>query len=203
MSGNMHDSGLSAPRAPVLQELLTLLSRTSFHASPTPTYPLACGMMSRFYIDCKKGLSHPRVRELAGQALFDRVQGVQVEAVGGLLIGAYPVAIALSDAAWRKRIDLSVFVIRKEPKGHGLRKYVEGDVQQGARVVIVDDVITSGTSTIQAIEKSRDAGLVVVKALALVDREEAGGREAIEQLGIPLESLFTLSDFISIAPSEV
>lgn len=201
MSSSIPTSGLSVPRAPVLLELLSLLGRTSFHASLTPTYPLACGLMSRYYIDCKKGLSHPRVRELAGQALFERIQGVQVEAVGGLLIGAYPVAIALSDAAWRKGVDLRVFVIRKEPKGHGLKKYVEGDVQPGARVVIVDDVITSGASTVQAIEKSRDAELLVVKVLALVDREEAGGREAIEQLGVPFESLFTLSDFVSIASS--
>lgn len=202
MSSSIEGSILSAPRAPVLQELLTLLSRTSFHASSTPAYPLACGKMSRFYIDCKKGLSHPRVRELAGQALFDRVHGIQVDAVGGLLIGAYPVAIALSDAAWRKHVTLRVFVIRKEPKSHGLRKYVEGDVEPGARVVIVDDVITSGISTVQAIEKSRDAGFVVVKALAIVDREEADGRKAIERLGVPFESLFTLSDFVSIAPSE-
>lgn len=201
MSSSIPSSGLSVPRAPMLQELLSLLSRTSFHASPTPAYPLACGLMSRYYIDCKKGLSHPRVRELAGQALFERIQGVQVEAVGGLLIGAYPVAIALSDAAWRKGVDVRVFVIRKEPKGHGLKQYVEGDVQPGARVVIVDDVITSGASTVQAIEKSRDAELLVVKALALVDREEAGGREAIEQLGVPFESLFTLRDFVSIASS--
>lgn len=197
MSGNKLASVLSAPRVPVLQELLTLFSRAAFHASPTPIYPLACGTMSPFYIDSKKGLSHPYVRELAGQALFDLIQDVQVEAVGGLLIGAYPVAIALSDAAWRKHVDLSVFVIRKDPKLHGLRKCIEGDVPQGAHVVIVDDVITSGASTVQAIEKSRDAGLVVVKVLALVDREEAGGREAIEKLGVPFESLFTLSDFIS------
>lgn len=188
---------VSAPLTPNLQELLTLLGRTSFHTSPTPEYQLARGTMSRYYIDCKKGLSYPRVRELAGQALFDRVQDVQVDAVGGLLIGAYPVAIALSDAAWKKGVVLRVFVIRKEPKVHGLRKFVEGDMQPHARVVIVDDVITSGASTIQAIEKSREAGFEVAKVLALVDREEAGGREAIEQHGVPFESLFTLSNFIS------
>lgn len=202
MNSSMQSSGPSAPHAPALRELLTLLSRTSFHASSTPTYPLACGTMSRFYIDCKKGLSHPRVRELAGQALFERIHGVQADAIGGLLIGAYPVAIAVSDAAWRKQIDLSVFVIRKEPKGHGLRQYIEGDVQHGDHVIIVDDVITSGASTVQAIKRSREAGLLVVRALALVDREEAGGREAIEQLGVTFQSLFTLSDFVSVASSE-
>lgn len=203
MSSIIPSSDLSAPRAPVLSELLSLLSRTSFLANPTPIYPLACGLRSRYYIDCKKGLGYPRVRELVGQALFERIQDVQADAVGGLLIGAYPVAIALSDAAWRKGVNLKVFVIRKEPKDHGLKKYVEGDVQSGARVVIVDDVITSGASTVQAIEKSRDAGFLVVKVLALVDREEAGGREAIEQFAVPFEPLFTLSDFVSLVSSGV
>jgi len=180
---------------PNRQRLFQLLFETAFLASPTPRYPLSSGIVSPYYIDCRRALSYPEVRRLVGELLFERIPPLPVEAIGGLALGAYPLAIAISDAAYAKGVLLRVFVIRSEPKAHGLKKVLEGEVRKGDRVVIVDDVITTGRSAIEAILKSREEGLTVVKALALVDRQEAGGRECIESYGIPFEALFTLQDF--------
>jgi orotate phosphoribosyltransferase len=176
------------------ERLLDLLIQTkSFKWSPTPIFPLASGAMSSFYVDCRLGLSHAEIRQVVGELMLERVESPS-DAVGGLLIGAYPIAIAVSDAAYRRGRDLRVFVVRKEPKSHGMKKLIEGDVAEGNRVSIVDDVITSGRSTIEAIEKSRDAGLIVTQALAIIDRQEQDGRARIEALGVPVGALCTLHE---------
>jgi len=177
------------------KDLLEILTKTkAFKSSPTPIFPLASGKMSSFYIDCRVGLSHPDARRIVGEMILDLAQG-PIDAVGGLLIGAYPVAIAVSDAAHRRNgQDLRVFVVRKEPKAHGLKKLIEGDVRKGDRVLIVDDVITSGGSTIEAIQKSREEGLIVSQAIAIIDREEQEGRKRIEDEGVRFAALCTLRD---------
>jgi len=177
------------------ERLLQLLLETqSFKSSSEPIFPLASGAKSPFYIDCKVGLSFPEARRVVGDLILDLIDP-PVDAVGGLLIGAYPIAIAVSDAAYRRNGQiLRAFVVRKEPKPHGLRKMIEGDVGDGDRVVIVDDVITSGKSTIEAIRKSREAGLVVSQAIAIIDREEQGGRQGIEAERVKFKALCTLRD---------
>jgi len=152
--------------------------------------------LSRHYIDCKKAFSNPEARRLIGELIFEKIYDLPAHAIGGLAIGAYPIAIAVSDIAYAKKGQiLNAFVVRREPKRHGLKKFIEGDVKPGDQVIIVDDVITSGRSTIEAIEKCREAGLIVLKAVSLVDREEENGRKNIEQHGIALDALFTMSDF--------
>jgi len=174
--------------------LLRILVETgSFRFSETP-FALASGAMSNYYVDCKVGLSHARMREIVGQLIMERIAGLDVGAVGGLLIGAYPIAIAVSDADSKTGKEIRAFAVRKDPKKHGTKKLLEGDVQAGDRVVIVDDVITSGGSTIEAIQKSREAGLQVVKAVAIIDRQEQNGRKNIEAEGIPFEALCTLDE---------
>jgi orotate phosphoribosyltransferase len=127
--------------------------------------------------------------------MMERCKGLRFDAVGGLVMGAYPVAIAVSDAFYRHgQNEVRAFVIRKEPKKHGLRKRIEGDVKDGEKVLIVDDVITSGESTMEAIQQSREAGLEVSRAIAIIDREEQNGRQAIEAQGVKFEALFRLSD---------
>ncbi|HYR53126.1 MAG TPA: orotate phosphoribosyltransferase [Candidatus Dormibacteraeota bacterium] len=177
------------------ERLVQILIKTrAFKWSPTPSFPLASGALSRFYIDCRVGLSYPEAREVVGDLLLERIVP-PVSAVGGLLIGAYPVAIAASDAAYRKNKEvIRVFAIRKEPKDHGMKKLIEGDVSKGDRVVIVDDVITSGGSTIEAIVRSREAGLIVEQAIAIIDREEQRGKARIEEHGVRCDALCTLSD---------
>ncbi len=179
-----------------------LVETRSFIFSPTPSIPLASGKMSRYYVDCKVGLSYPEMRRIVGDLIFERIERESIHAVGGLVIGAYPIAIAVSDAAYRStgRI-LRAFVVRKEPKPHGMRKLVEGAVTEGDRVVIVDDVITSGQSTIDAIKRSRQEGLEVVRAVAIIDREEQDGRNRIEAEGVPFESLCTLRELQSLSES--
>jgi len=166
----------------------------SFHYSDKPTYPLASGKLSKYYIDCKVALSHANIRGLVGEIILDMLGHIQINAVGGLIIGAYPVAIAVSDAAAKRGINISAFVVRKDPKPHGLRKYIEGDVEKGQRVLIVDDVVTTGESTFLAIRRCKEEGLEVVKAIALVDRQEQEGRENIEKTGVKFDSILTLKD---------
>jgi orotate phosphoribosyltransferase len=177
------------------EKLLQLLIDTkSFKWSDTPVFPLVSGAMSRFYVDCRLGMSHPEMRQVVGDMMLDLVQP-PVDAVGGLLVAAFPIAIALSDAAYRHgRPTIRVFVARKEAKSHGLKKLIEGDVREGDRAVIVDDVITSGKSIIEAIEKSRDAGLVVTQALAIIDRGEQDGKARIEALGVTVSALCTMAE---------
>ena len=178
------------------ERLIRILIETkAFQYSQTPIFTLASGAKSSFYVDCRAALSYPEAREIVGDLMLDRLGPGQVDAVGGLLIGAFPIAIALSDAAYRRKNPLlRVFVVRKEPKEHGLRKLIEGAVRPGERAVIVDDVITSGKSTIEAIRKSREFGLDVTRAIAILDREEQGGRQAVEAEGVRLDTLCTLRD---------
>jgi len=181
--------------APSERLIRILIETKAFQYSQTPIFTLASGAKSSFYVDCRAALSYPEAREIVGDLMLDRLDPGQVDAVGGLLIGAFPIAIALSDAAYRRKNPLlRVFVVRKEPKEHGLRKLIEGAVRPGERAVIVDDVITSGKSTIEAIRKSREFGLDVTRAIAILDREEQGGRQAVEAEGVRLDTLCTLRD---------
>jgi orotate phosphoribosyltransferase len=182
-----------------------LLDTHSFKSSPVPIYPLASGVLSPVYIDCRLALSYPEARQLVGRLIYDRVRSLDLDAVGGLLVGAYPIAIAVSDAAHSLSGKvIRAFGVRKEPKEHGLKKVIEGDVSRGQRFLIVDDVITSGKSTIEAIRKCRQEGLEVLKAIALIDRQEQDGRRNIEAEGVAFEALFTLDDLRSFkAPSRM
>src|SRR5262245_3450846 len=120
--------------------LINIIARTSFNKSDEPAFPLASGAMSRFYVDCKKAFSYAEARDLIGRLILEKAAGLEFDAVGGLILGAYPVALAVSDAAYRAngRV-IKAFVVRKESKGHGLKKNFEGDVEPGERVLIVDD----------------------------------------------------------------
>ena len=110
----------------VRDRLLQILVETgSFRFSETATFPLASGAMSRYYVDCKVGLSHPQMREIVGQLILERTAGLNAGAVGGLLIGAYPIAIAVSDAAYKSGNLIRAFVVRKEPFGNKLNPEAE------------------------------------------------------------------------------
>lgn len=177
------------------ERLLQLVCETSFTWAPDQRYRLASGKLSEFYIDCKKALSYPEVRSLLGKLALEEVDATSFDAVGGLELGAYPIAIAVSDACYRQaHKTLKVFIARKQPKAHGLKRLVEGDVNREDRVLIVDDVITTGDSTIDAIRKAREEGLKVSEVLALVDRQEANGAANIESQAVKFKSLFTMAD---------
>jgi orotate phosphoribosyltransferase len=156
------------------QELIDMLCRKSFQYSQQPAFKLVSGRMSHFYVNCKPTTLSPRGMLLVGYLLYERLQGAGVTAVGGLTFGADPVAFAAAFASELSKDPIKAFSIRKTQKDHGIVKWVEGDVQKGERVAIVDDVATTGGSTITAIERARTEGLEVVKAVVLVDRQEGG-----------------------------
>ena len=182
-----------------VQRLLQMIVETSFHISSEPVYPLASGVLSKYYIDCKIALSYPEVRELIGNLIVEQISFEELDAVGGLALGAYPIAVAVSDALYRRSgKTIRAFVVRKEPKAHGLKKHIEGHVAKGDRVLIVDDVITSGKSTMDAIIRSRDEQLNVVRAIALIDRQELEGARRIQEAHVPFSTLFTLQNLVDM-----
>ncbi|MGH7917902.1 MAG: orotate phosphoribosyltransferase [Candidatus Binataceae bacterium] len=179
---------------------LEIIRGTSFKAAPEPVFRLASGRLSRYYVDCKQALSYPEARALLGKLIFEQIKGRQFDAIGGLEIGAYPIATAVSDAIYQRTgASVRVFVVRKEAKDHGVGKMLAGDAKAGDRTLIVDDVITSGKSTIDALERARQAGLNVTHVMVLVDRQEDRGKANIEAHGVSCASLFTLPDLINAA----
>jgi orotate phosphoribosyltransferase len=183
------------------QKLLWLLARLSFRLGQ---FKLSSGGTSDYYIDCRTTTLHAEGGRLTGQAILELLEQnhIVAEAVGGLTLGADPVVSNVATAsAWRARSDpaaplLHGFLVRKAEKAHGTARRIEGFSRPGARVVIVDDVCTTGASTISAIEAAREAGMIVAAVVCIVEREEANGRPAVESAAgsAPFFSLFKASD---------
>jgi len=183
------------------QQLLTLLSRLSFKLGQ---FKLSSGGTSDYYIDCRTTTLHAEGGRLAGHAILELLEhhNVAAEAVGGLTMGADPIVSNVATAsAWRALSKpgaplLNGFLVRKAEKAHGTGRRIEGFSKEGARVVIVDDVCTTGASTINAIEAAIEAGMKVAAVVCIVEREEAKGRPAVEAAakGAPFLRLFTASD---------
>jgi len=171
------------------QKLIELILRKSFKYSDTPIFTLASGKKSSYYFNCKPVTLDPEGRLLIGELACSALQDVRFDAVGGLTLGADPIAIAISDAFFRNGSHILSFVVRKEAKKHGTGDWIEGSLPEGASVIIAEDVITTGASTIKAIERARENGLNVQGVLAFIDREE-GGRENILKYGVFVKSLF-------------
>ncbi len=164
------------------KRLIALLLKKSFKYSEEPTFKLASGKMSNYYIDCRKVTHHPEGKFLIGNIIYNMIKDLPIQSVGGLTMGADPIACSVSYAAYSDKHNIASFSIRKEPKGHGLGKQVEGDVQAGDSVIILEDVITTGGSTIKAIEAAEREGLKVAGVIALVDRQEGGGEEVLKHV---------------------
>ncbi|MGH7840512.1 MAG: orotate phosphoribosyltransferase [Candidatus Binataceae bacterium] len=179
------------------RRLVEILRATSVKSAAEPVFRLASGKLSRYYVDCKQALSDPEARALIGGLAAKLIDAQALDAIGGLELGAYPIAIAISDAIFSARgIKLRVFVVRKEPKTHGIKDLIAGNVAAGDRALIVDDVVTTAASTIKAIRGARTAGLVVERALALIDREEEQGAQNLTAEGVDFAALFTLRDLL-------
>jgi len=160
-------------------------------------FTLASGMQSKYYVDARLTTMSPEGLSLIGPLALSILQqsGWEIDAVGGLTLGADPISYAISYASADSHRPLRAFTVRKEAKSHGTGKTIEGPFQEGDRVAVIDDVITTGGSALRAIEAVRAANGTVVGVLALVDREE-GGRQAIEAAGIPVLSLVSASQII-------
>jgi orotate phosphoribosyltransferase len=183
------------------QQLLSLLARTSFRLGQ---FKLSSGATSDYYIDCRTTTLHAEGGRLTGHAILELLEqnGIEADAVGGLTLGADPIVSNVATAsAWRAQSHpaaplLHGFLVRKAEKAHGTGRRIEGFCREGARVVIVDDVCTTGASTITAMESAREAGMHVVAVVCIVERQEANGRTAVEAVaqGAPFLRLFTADD---------
>ena len=173
------------------QQLLRLLAAKSFRLGD---FKLSSGGRSDYYIDCRTTTLDARGAKLTGQVFLDEIRGRgwRPQAIGGLTMGADPVVVAIAVVSG----DISGFLVRKAEKEHGTGQRIEGFRQSGARVVIVDDVCTTGASTVQAIEAARDFGFQVVGVMCLVERQEAGGRPSVEKAAAPAPfvSIFTANE---------
>lgn len=162
---------------------------------------LASGKKSDFYIDCRQTTLHPEGAYLVGKVMYDMIRGsgLGVSAVGGPTLGADPIATAISVVSHLEGCPLPAFIIRREPKGYGLGQWVEGkkNLTNGTAVAIVEDVVTTGTSSLQAAKKAEEEGLKVVAIFAIVDRCE-GGRETIERDGYEFRAIFTREDIVGV-----
>ncbi len=183
--------------------LIRLIYEKAFKYSEEPIFKLVSGRMSNYYFNCKTVTLHPEGMYLIGNIIFEMIKDLDVKGIGGLTLGADPIANAVAYTSYLNYLEekssvsrlrsgsglwpplvtpIEAFVVRKTAKSHGTMQWIEGDVKAGDRVVIVDDVITTGKSTIEAIMRVREAGLEIVKVIALVDRQEGGYENIAETL---------------------
>jgi len=179
-------------RAALLDELV----QHAYQFSPEKPFLLVSGQYSEEYLDCKLALSQPRAMAALGKVFLARLKA-PVVAIGGLTMGSDPIAMSASQSSFGSERPLRWFTVRKEAKGHGQKKLVEGSVQPGEPVAVVDDVCTTGGSTVKAIEAAREFGLKVAQVIVLVDREQSDGMANIQRAAGPdvdVSSIFKKSD---------
>jgi orotate phosphoribosyltransferase len=182
----------TAAASPVIRELIGLIEAKALKRG---TFRLASGREASFYLDAKQVVLDAHGAMLVGRAILERLRslGPLPAAVGGMSIGADPITSAVITMAGVEGLPIKGFMVRKEPKDHGTKKYVEGPVEPGQRVVIVEDVTTTGGSSLLAIDRVHEFGLVVERVVTVIDRL-AGAKDAFAARGIPLESLVTIRD---------
>jgi len=175
------------------EELKSLLAE---HSLKFGSFTLASGKTASYYLDCRNLTLHPRGTNVIAMGILEKLAALpsMPDAVGGMAIGADPITAAVVTVAGQRDLPLLGFMVRKEPKGHGTGRQVEGPVKPGQRVVIVEDVITSGGSALAAVKAAREFGLEVLGVIGIIDRL-AGGEAAFAAEGIPLETLLTVRDF--------
>ena len=175
-------------------QLIAFIRKQSYREGD---FTLVSGKKSSFYIDLKATTLHPEGAYLIGELAVEllRRERISVEAVGGMTLGADPLATAVSLAARSQGLIWPAYIVRKEPKDHGTARYVEGveNLTPGARVLVLEDVVTTGGSSVKAIERLREAGFQPVAVLTVVDREQ-GGTEAFAAMNVRLLSLATLTE---------
>lgn len=163
-------------------------------------FTLTSGRKSDYYFDCKPTALHPKGAYLLGSLFMDLLQDVQVAGVGGMTLGADPLVSAVTVVSHLRGRPLPGFIVRKEAKGHGTGRYIEGleNFQEGARVAMLEDVVTTGGTLIKACERVKEAGLAITSVLCVLDRDE-GGRENLEAAGYKLTSIFNRSGLLEAA----
>ncbi|MFA6170056.1 MAG: orotate phosphoribosyltransferase [Candidatus Margulisiibacteriota bacterium] len=171
------------------EALLALFTEAA--AVKTGDFVLASGKKSNLYIDCRRITLHPQGAKLIGRIILEKIKGLRVDAIGGLTLGADPIASSVVMLS-----DIPGFIVRKKEKEHGTKQKIEGHLQPGWKVVVVEDVSTSGGSALQAIEAVEAAGASVLKVISVVDREE-GAAEALSRYDF--DPILKKSEFINQA----
>ena len=177
--------------------LIELIKTNSFKRTKKPEIILTSGKKSCFYFNLKKVTYMPEGQVLIGTLMYDKIQmlNLKPKGIGGLTLGADPISLATAYTSHIKQNDIHGFAIRKEIKAHGMQLQIEGNIEKNDKVIIVDDVVTTGKSTIQAIEIARKHDLDILSVIVLLDRCEENGRENIEKFGVKMHSILTIHDF--------
>ncbi len=180
------------------EELIELVRQRSFQYSEDPVFTLVSGKKSNFYFNLKAVTYYPASLVLIGRLMYEtiRKQGLSPAGIGGLTMGADPIAIAVAYTSQLAGNPIQAFSVRKTPKSHGLRLPIEGNMEPGDPVIVVEDVVTTGSSTIKAIQAVRDFGLEILQVIALLDRCEENGRANIEACGVEMVALLDITDFM-------
>ena len=179
------------------ERLGEIILEKSFKYSENPPFTLASGRQSYYYFNCKPTTLDPEGMNLIGAIIFDLVKDTGITAAGGLTLGADPIANALAVISYQKGKPIKSFIVRKDVKDHGTKSAIEGSVRPGEKVAIIDDVITTGASTITAIEQARKAGLNIDLVITLIDREE-GGKENILKYVDQIQCVLTRTEIMKL-----
>ena len=184
------------------ERLGEIIIARSFKYSEDPPFTLASGKKSNYYFNCKPTTLDPEGMNLIGAIVFDMLKDTDITAAGGLTLGADPIANALSVISYQKGKPIKSFIVRKDIKDHGTKSTIEGNVRQGEKVAIIDDVITTGASTITVIEQARKEGLNVELVITLIDREE-GGKENILQHVDNIKTILTRTEIMNLRSKKI
>jgi orotate phosphoribosyltransferase len=156
---------------------------------------LSSGKVSNYYIDGKLITLSPEGLYIVSKIIFEMIKDENIDAIGGLTIGADPIVSGVSLLSFIEKKPIYAFIVRSSQKDHGMGKLIEGNIQKGWNVAIVDDVVTTGSSLLKSIEAVENYGANVKKVICIVDREE-GAKEAVENKGYKLHAIFTKKDIL-------
>ena len=184
---------------PTLYDQNHLIELVKRLALKTGEFTLASGKKANFYLDCRKLTLDSEGANVVGAGMLDLLESDLPDSVGGMAIGADPITASVITLAHQRGHHLNGFIVRKQAKDHGTGQQVEGPIQPGQRAVMLEDVVTTGGSCLKAIGFARESGLVVDRAIAIVDRQ-AGGAERFAEVGVTLQSLLTLEQ-LGIKPA--
>ena len=184
------------------ERLGEIILEKSFKYSENPPFTLASGKKSNYYFNCKPTTLDPEGMNLIGFIVFDILKDADITAAGGLTLGADPIANALAVISYQKGKPIKSFIVRKDIKDHGTKSAIEGNVLPGEKVAIIDDVITTGGSTVTAIEQARKSGLHVEMVITLIDREE-GGKENILQYVDNIKTILTRTEIMKLRAKKI